>query len=271
MKTAAALTHIPWTNPVLSERVRQNDRERQRINYRLNILLCYSARPLQSEATAEGSFCQRWSSWGGCNVGTDSRGHMSESLIVFHRIIGPVLGCSQLQYHVLLNMLLILLSFKSNKALSLYHIKHHQLFFFKSWLQETRILMNQNHISWCHSHNGYACFQCDSRLTPKTLITKKQRYKSWLASVKEKCRLQYYLFVFPHDLPTACKSSHSSGIPTHPLSDSLAAMLYTHTICVILDYLHTVCSRETVMVEEESMPRNHTATSSLVSFDIPLG
>lgn len=91
--------------------------ERWRINYRLNKLLCYSARPLPSAATAEGSFCQSRSSWGGCNVGTDSRGHFSESLIVFWEIIAPVVGCSQLQYHVLQSqkMLFTLLSSKSNK------------------------------------------------------------------------------------------------------------------------------------------------------------
>lgn len=69
-------------------------------------------------------------------MGTDSRGHISESLIVFLEIIAPVLRCSQLQYHVLQNMLLIFLNFKSNKAVSLYHLDHHQLVFLSPEFEE---------------------------------------------------------------------------------------------------------------------------------------
>lgn len=96
-KTVIALARSYIFNKPCPQQEGKAEWQRQSINYRLNKLSCYSARPLQSEATAEGSFCQRWSSWGGCNVGTDSKEQFSESFFVFSmpnaRMFSVVISC----------------------------------------------------------------------------------------------------------------------------------------------------------------------------------
>lgn len=69
--------------------------ERHRIHYRLNKLLCYCVRSLQSKTTADGSFCQR-GSWEGYDNwsqegGLLSKSHHSSNIQTFN---SPVLSAS---------------------------------------------------------------------------------------------------------------------------------------------------------------------------------